>query len=106
MATTIQDLDPPGVSLVRRAQPIDRNTREEYMLREYDALRELLLAYMKHVIEAEGVDFIDRGGYAGDVALTTEMRDRLNQFSEECDRRAPEEWPSGIIPKGRAYRSI
>ena len=49
--------------------------------------RELLLLYIQHVICCEGIDFIDRGGYTGDVELTKEQEDILRGLKDEGDAR-------------------
>ena len=49
--------------------------------------RELLLLYIQHVIRCEGADFIDSGGYRGDIVLTDDQISTLHELKAEGNAR-------------------
>lgn len=72
----------------------------DWLLDQYNDLRELLLAYTRLVLDSEGVDHIDSGGYAGDILVTSAQREMLRALAAEARERKPSDWPNGVVPRG------
>lgn len=81
------------VALHRNASPTtpERILAMKAALEAHEAARpvdyaELLVKYMGHVVDCEGIDFVTAGAQHSDAGFTPEEWVELQRISEECRR--------------------